>query len=107
MSWLTVTLLGLPAATIIGFIIGVLRKEMAYGMLLILAGTVPITEFMDPHQFVVFGIVMATYLPCLATMSVLGKELGVKDTVIITLTSMVVAVTLGTIFNFALAPIMG
>ena len=107
MSWLTVTLLGLPAVTIIGFIIGVLRKEMAYGMLLILAGTVPITEFMTPHQFVVFGIVMATYLPCLATVSVLGKELGIKDTIIIILTSIVVAVLLGTIYNFGLAPIMG
>ncbi len=107
MSWLTVTLLGLPAVTIIGFIIGVLRKEMAYGMLLILAGTIPITEFMDPHQFVVFGIVMATYLPCLATLTVLGRELGIKDTAIITVTSIVIAVLLGTVFNFALAPIMG
>jgi len=107
MSWLTVTMLGLPAVTIIGFIIGVLRKEMAYGMLLILAGTIPITEFMTPHQFVVFGIVMATYLPCLATIGVLGRELGIKDTAIITVTSIGVAILLGMIFNFALAPIMG
>ena len=99
--------MGLPAVTIIGFIIGVLRKEMAYGMLLILAGTIPITEFMTPHQFVVFGIVMATYLPCLATIGVLGRELGIKDTAIITVTSIGVAILLGTIFNFALAPIMG
>ena len=107
MSWLTVTLLGLPAVTIIGFIIGILRKEMAYGMLLILAGTVPMTEFMTPHQFVVFGIVMATYLPCLATLTVLSKELGIRDTAIITVTSILLAVLLGTIFNFALAPLMG
>lgn len=107
MSWLTVTLLGLPPAVILGFIIGILRKEMAYGVLLILAGGVPINHFMDPHQFVVFGIVMATYIPCLATLSALGKELGAKDTIIITLTSMVVAIALGTLYNFALAPIMG
>lgn len=106
MSWLTVTLLGLPAVTIIGFIIGILRKEMAYGMLLILAGTTPITQFMTPHQFVVFGMVMASYMPCLATLSVLGKELGAKDTAIITLSSMAVAVALGTLYNYTLALFM-
>ena len=104
MSFLTVTMLGLPAVTIIGFIVGILRKEMAYGMLLILAGTVPITEFMTPHQFVVFGMVMATYLPCLATLGVLFKEMGAKDTVVITCISMVVSVVLGTLYNFLLAP---
>ena len=104
MSFLTVTMLGLPAVTIIGFIVGILRKEMAYGMLLILAGTVPITEFMTPHQFVVFGMVMATYLPCLATLGVLFKEMGAKDTVVITCISMVVSVALGTLYNFLLAP---
>ena len=62
MSWLTVTLLGLPAVTIIAFIAGILRKEMSYGMLVILAASVgieDITLFMTPQQFIVFGLVMA------------------------------------------------
>lgn len=102
LSFITVTLLGLPAVTIIGFIVGVLRKEMAYGMLLVLAGSVPIEVFMSPHQFIVFGIVMATYMPCLATMAVLGREMGMKDTAIITVVSISMAILLGTLFNYGL-----
>ncbi|MBO4798627.1 MAG: ferrous iron transport protein B, partial [Candidatus Methanomethylophilaceae archaeon] len=36
MSWLTAGILGLPPVTIIAFIAGILRKEMSYGMLVIL-----------------------------------------------------------------------
>ena len=98
MSWLTVGLLGLPAVTIIAFIAGILRKEMSYGMLVILAtsqGITEITEFMSPEQFVVFGIVMSIYLPCLATMTAMYRELGPKDTVLISLATIAVAVTMG------------
>ena len=109
MSWLTVGLLGLPAVTIIAFIAGILRKEMSYGMLVILAtsqGITEITEFMSPEQFVVFGIVMSIYLPCLATMTAMYRELGPKDTVLISLATIAVAVTIGSIFNAILPLVM-
>lgn len=101
MSWLTVGLLGLPASTIICFITGILRKEMSYGMLVILAAAQNklITEFMSPQQFVVFGIVMATYMPCLATMIAMHKEIGIKYTISITLISVCVAIIVGSVFN--------
>ncbi len=109
MSWLTVGLLGLPAVTIIAFIAGILRKEMSYGMLVILAGTQGITEitdFMTPHQFIVFGVVMSIYLPCLATMTAMYRELGLKETVKISLATIIVAVAIGSIFNAVLNVIM-
>ena len=109
MSWLTVGLLGLPAVTIIAFIAGILRKEMSYGMLVILAtsqGITEITEFMSPEQFIVFGIVMSIYLPCLATMTAMYRELGPKDTVLISLATIAVAVTIGSIFNAILPLVM-
>ena len=109
MSWLTVTLLGLPAVTIVAFIAGILRKEMSYGMLVILAsaaGIDEITEFMTAQQFIVFGLVMAIYIPCLATMTAMYRELGLKDTAKVTIASMAVAVAIGSIFNFALSAFM-
>lgn len=109
MSWLTVSLLGLPAVTIIAFIAGILRKEMSYGMLVILAasqGITDITLFMSAQQFIVFGLVMSIYVPCLATMTAMYRELGVKDTVKVTLASMTVAIVIGSIFNFALSAFM-
>lgn len=105
MSWLTEGLLGLPAVTIMGFLVGVLRKEMSYGMLLILAeaeGFTDITQFMTPDQFVVFGMVMAVYLPCIATLGTLARELGWKDTVLISASSIAIAVAIGTVFNMML-----
>ena len=109
MSWLTVGLLGLPSVTIIAFIAGILRKEMSYGMLVILAGSMgiaDITQFMTPQQFIVFGIVMSIYLPCLATMTAMYRELGMKDTVKISLLTIAVAVTIGSIFNAVLGSFM-
>ena len=108
-SWLTESLLGLPAVTIIAFIAGILRKEMSYGMLVILAaaqGIEDITLFMTAQQFIVFGLVMSIYVPCLATMTAMYRELGARDTALVTLASMTVAVAIGAIFNAALSAFM-
>ncbi len=109
MSWLTAGLLGLPPVTIIAFIAGILRKEMSYGMLVILAtaqGITDITLFMDPRQFVVFGVVMSVYMPCLATIMAMFKELGLKETIAVSLTTFGAALAIGTAFNFVLGGFM-
>ena len=108
-SWLTVTLLGLPAVTIVAFIAGILRKEMSYGMLVILAaaqGIEDITLFMTAQQFIVFGLVMSIYIPCLATMTAMYRELGAKDTVLVSIATMAVAVAIGAAFNALLNIVM-
>lgn len=108
MSWLTVSMLGLPAVIIVAFIAGIVRKEMAYGLLVVLAEaqSLSITEFMTPHQFIVFGVVMAIYMPCLATIAAMSREMGWKNTAIISLSSIVVAVLIGTAFNLVLSTFM-
>ena len=108
-SWLTVTLLGLPSVTIIAFIAGILRKEMSYGMLVILAaaqGIEDITLFMTSQQFIVFGLVMSIYIPCLATMTAMYRELGARDTALVSIASMTVAVAIGAVFNAVLTVVM-
>lgn len=109
MSWLTEGLLGLPAIVIIAFIAGIVRKEMSYGMLVILASSQGITdmaEFMTPEQYIVFGLVMAIYVPCLATLVAMYKELGIKSTLEIFVSTLAIAVVIGTFFNLFLPLIM-
>jgi len=106
-SFITVTMLGLPSVVIIAFIMGILRKEMALGMLMILAAQsgLSLTQFMSPDQFLVFGVVMAIYIPCLATLTVLWREFGLKNTALISVTSLIVALSVGTAFNAVLSVI--
>ena len=102
LSPITTGLLGLPAVCAISFIVGVLRKEMALGMLQILAGGVALSEFLTPEQFVVFGVVMAVYMPCLATLVTMWKEIGWKETVAVSAVSICAAIALGSVVNVLL-----
>ncbi len=102
LSPITTGLLGLPAVCAISFIVGVLRKEMALGMLQILAGGVALSEFLTPEQFVVFGVVMAVYMPCLATLVTMWKEIGWKETIAVSAVSICAAIALGSIVNVLL-----
>ncbi|MFH1564197.1 MAG: ferrous iron transporter B [Nitrospirota bacterium] len=61
--------LGLPKETAGALLIGLLRKDVAVGMLIPLDLTF--------RQMVVAGTVLSMYFPCVATFSVLVKELGV------------------------------
>jgi ferrous iron transport protein B len=63
--------LGLPSGAVGALIIGFLRKDVAVGMLLPLG--------LDLPQLVVASVVLTMYFPCVATFTVLIKELGIKD----------------------------
>lgn len=102
LSPVIVGMLGLPAVCSIAFIVGILRKEMALGMLQILAGGVALEQFMTPDQFVVFGVVMAIYMPCVATLITMWREIGWKETIAVSVLSIVVAVLLGSATNLLL-----
>lgn len=102
LSPVIVGMLGLPEVCSIAFIVGILRKEMALGMLQILAGGVALEAFMTPDQFVVFGVVMAVYMPCVATLITMWREIGWKETIGVSVLSIVVAILLGTATNLLL-----
>ncbi len=105
LSFLTVVMLGLPASLIIAFIAGVLRKEMALAMLIVIALSVGISDltlFMTPDQFFIFGLVMAIYMPCLATVAVMWREIGWKETIVVSALSVGTAIAIGSIANLFL-----
>ena len=95
-------LLGLPAVTIVALVFGILRKEMALQMLMVLFGTSSLALVMTEPQMFTFAIVMAVFMPCLAAMAVLLREFGVKNTAAITAASIGIALALGAVSNIVL-----
>lgn len=95
LSPFTVGLLGLPAVTIIPILYGFIKKEGAFVLLVSVAGTANLLEFMSPLQLFVFALVVAIYIPCVATLATLWKELGWKDAMMIAAATFLLAVTAG------------
>ncbi|MBM4400982.1 MAG: ferrous iron transport protein B, partial [Crenarchaeota archaeon] len=82
-------LLGLPAVAGITLILGILRKELTLELLVALAivqyGATAqnLLVFMTPLQIFVFALVVTIYIPCVATIAVLGRELGWRNAFLI------------------------
>jgi ferrous iron transport protein B len=92
LSPLTVTVLGLPAAVGMTLIFGILRKELTLVMLVQAMGTTQLNMVLTDGQMLTFTLFVVFYVPCVATIAVMGKELGWRDTSLITAFSLVVAV---------------
>jgi ferrous iron transport protein B len=73
-------LLGLPAAVGLTLIFGVLRKELSLLMLMQALGTTQVNSVMSAAQIVIFTLFVTFYLPCLATLAAMVRELGRKLT---------------------------
>lgn len=99
LSPLTTGLLGLPAVAIIPLLYGFIRKEGALVLLVALAGTTNLSTFMSPLQLFVFALVVAIYIPCVATIAVIGKELGWRDAALITVATFSLALVVGGLVN--------
>jgi Fe2+ transport system protein B len=68
--------LGLPAEVGVPLIFGILRKELSLVMLGQALGTVNFDVALSISQMVTYATFVMFYLPCLATLSVLKRELG-------------------------------
>ena len=97
--------LGLPAVAGICLLFGILRKEMALQLLVVLAimqfgsGIKDITFFMSKHQIFIFALVTTLYIPCTATIAVLMRELGWKTAAAISLFTIALAILVGGFAN--------
>jgi ferrous iron transport protein B len=94
-SPVTVWWLGLPAATGIVLIFGVLRKELTLILLASIMGTTNFALILTPVQMFVFAFVVMLYIPCLATIAVLAKEFGARTAAVISLVEVFLAVAMG------------
>ena len=94
--------LGLPAVAVVALVFGILRKEMALQMLMVLFGTSELATVLSSEQMFVFALVMAVFMPCIAALAVLVKEFGLRSTVVVALASISLALVLGAIAKVAL-----
>jgi ferrous iron transport protein B len=102
----------LPAVAGLTLIFAVLRKELALQLLLVFAavsagGAVAnVGSFMTTSQIVTYAVVNAIYIPCLATIAVLSRELGWRRTTLVCAGTVVIALLVGGLVAHAL-PLMG
>jgi len=91
----------LPMVAGLTLVFAVLRKELALQLLLVFAavqagGAVAgVGSFMSPAQIVTYAIVNALYIPCVATIAVLGRELGWRRTAAVCLGTLAIALFVG------------
>jgi len=93
-------LLGLPAAVGVTLIFGVLRKELSMIMLVQALGVTNISTVMSATQIMTFTIFVLFYVPCVATIAVLIKEIGNKRTLFTIIFTFLIAFLLATITRF-------
>jgi ferrous iron transport protein B len=95
--------LGIPAVALLALIFAFLRKELALALLVVLAAqAIPgvtesstLLDFMSRGQIFTFALVCSVYIPCVATLAVLWRELGVRDSLSITGSTVILALLIG------------
>lgn len=92
---ITVDWLGLPVFSGIALISGILRKELTLIILASHGGTTNFSMILTPVQMIVFSLVTMLYIPCIATVAVLVKEIGWKKATFITVFKIVFAIFIG------------
>jgi ferrous iron transport protein B len=84
-------LLDLPAAVGTTLVFGLLRKELAMIMLTQALGTTDVLQVMTKTQIMVFAMFVTFYIPCLAAIGTLWREIGKKGSLLAILLTLSVA----------------
>ncbi len=87
--------LGLPEASGVPLMFGVLRKELSLVMLGQAFGTTDLGAVMTAGQMLVFTAFLLFYIPCVATIGALGRELGLRRTIVVLLGTTGLALVVG------------
>jgi ferrous iron transport protein B len=94
------SLLGLPLVVGTTLVFGILRKELSMLMLIQAIGVTNVITVMSTTQIMTFTIFVIFYIPCVATISVLWKEIGSKRTLFTIVFTFILAIILATITRF-------
>jgi ferrous iron transport protein B len=84
-------LIGLPSEVGVPLLFGILRKELSLVMLSQALGTADFKTVLSSEQMIVYATFVMFYLPCLATLSVLRRELGTRSMLTISALTVIVA----------------
>ena len=91
------TWLGLPRDTANAFLIGFLRRD--YGAVYLLDAATGPAAVLSAHQVLVAMVTITLFMPCIATLFMIGRELGKKAAVFITLFVFSFAFLIGGLVN--------
>ena len=92
---LTAQWLGLPSEVGVILLFGILRKELILAVLASLMGTLDFSEVLTANQMITLSLVTIFYIPCIATISTLVKESGLKNAAAITAFEIGLAILIG------------
>jgi ferrous iron transport protein B len=94
MSPLITDIIGLPGEAVGALIVGFLRKDVAVGMLMPLGLTM--------KEIIIASVVLTMYFPCIATFTVLIKELNMRDMIKATMIMICTTIIVGGSLNLLL-----
>jgi ferrous iron transport protein B len=96
-------ILGLPAEVGLPLIFGILRKELSLVMLGQALGTMDFGSALSTVQLFTYSVFVVFYIPCLATLMALRRELGNKGMLWITGLTVVVALAAALVSRLVLS----
>ena len=92
--------LGLPGFASTALLFGILRKEMAFETLIVLAGTPNLSAVLTSLQLYIFALVSTLFVPCISTIAVLSREMGLKTALLISGYTLVLGLLAGAVLQF-------
>ncbi|HWQ65942.1 MAG TPA: ferrous iron transport protein B [Methanospirillum sp.] len=91
--------LGLPGFASTALLFGILRKEMAFETLVVLAGTADLPQVMSGLQLYTFALVSTLFVPCISTIAVLSREMGWRIALLISMYTLVTGLFAGLLLH--------
>ncbi len=91
--------LGLPDYASTALIFGIFRKEMAFETLAVLAGTADLGAVMASSQLYIFAVVSVLFVPCVSTIAVLYREMGLKIAAMVSVYTLTLGMVFGALLN--------
>ncbi|KUG20756.1 MAG: ferrous iron transport protein B [Methanomicrobiaceae archaeon] len=95
----TEMMLGLPGYAATALLFGILRKEMAFETLAILAGTADLGSVLGGLQLYIFAIVTVLFVPCLSTIAVIIREISPKIALLVSAYTVTLGLVVGSIIH--------
>jgi ferrous iron transport protein B len=98
--------LGLPLSLGVTLIFGIFRKELTLIMLFQALGTTQVASVLSAGQMMTFTLFVLFYIPCVATIAVLTRELGKGKTALVLATTTGIAMVVALVAR-GIASIIG
>ncbi|MDD1676155.1 MAG: ferrous iron transport protein B, partial [Methanomicrobiales archaeon] len=94
---LSMGILGLPSYASTALLFGILRKELAFQTLAVLAGTATLNTVLTNTQLYTFALVSTLFVPCISTIAIMRRELGWKIAAAVSVYTIIAGIVIGAV----------